>query len=152
MMDDVVNATFLGNATNDITASCGFGADAPCETEGSDLSTNAFWITLWCLSLFIFLCLPCCITQSRRELCWRRLKERRWISDDREDDWYTAAIRRQQEQRRQQLDEQQRRFRTTRTQEDEIREQFLLQCMENYTMVRFLFPWSDGCAYSHVSA
>mmetsp|Transcript_2349 Transcript_2349/g.3858 ORF Transcript_2349/g.3858 Transcript_2349/m.3858 type:complete len:370 (+) Transcript_2349:229-1338(+) len=95
---------------------------------------EVMWIILWVFSLLLFLCLPFCITEPRRKLCLRRIRERRWISDDTVDDWYVSAMRQQQQQRRQQLDEQQRRFQTTRTQEDEIREQYLLFQMEKYTM------------------
>jgi hypothetical protein len=145
------NETLLDNATMTMTSSPTFapnstttfpcslesiGADCNTAAAGFDLNKEALWMVMWIVALLVFLCLPFCSTQSRRDLCWRRIKERRWIYDDTDDDWYAAAIRRQQEQRRQQMEEEQKRFQTSRTQEDEIREQFLLQCMENYTMVR----------------
>jgi hypothetical protein len=101
------------------------------------IGEEKLWMVLWIFSMVLFLCLPFCITSHRRQLCWRRIKERRWIEDNGdEDDWYTQAVRRQQEQRRQRLDEEQRQFQTTRTQQDEIREQYLLEIMKPYTMVR----------------
>ncbi|KAG7338607.1 ring-like zinc finger domain containing protein [Nitzschia inconspicua] len=124
--------TFPPNTTDILP--CPTSHDTPCETADFHLSDEAMWMIIWIAGMLMFLCLPFCVTKSRRDLCWRRIKERQWISDDREDDWYTAAVRRQQEQRRQQMEAEQRHFRTSRTQEDEIREQFLLQCMENYTM------------------
>lgn len=128
--------SFAPTSTEDLP--CFIAINIPCDsaTADGDMSKEALWMILWTVSLIAFVCLPFCISQSRRELCWRRIKERRWISDDREDDWYTAAVRRQQEQRRQHVEEEQRRFRTSRNQEDEIREQYLMQCMENFTMVR----------------
>lgn len=101
------------------------------------LQEETLWMLLWIFSLFLFLCLPFCINSHRRQLCWRRIKERRWIHDDgaEDDDWYTRAVQRQQEERRQRLEEQQRRFETTRTQQDEIREQYLKEMMKGYSMV-----------------
>ena len=98
--------------------------------------SKGVWMVMFIVALVLFICCPFCITERRRDLCWRRIKERRWISDDIEDDWYAAAMRRRQEERRQRLEEEQRQFKTSRTQEDEIREQFLLQCMAPFTMVR----------------
>lgn len=131
---------FDGNVTTSPTlapttvgaVTCVDHLDSSCDFH---LDSEALWTAIWVVSLIIFLCLPFCATKPRRRLCWRRITERRWISDDTEDDWYTAAVRQQQERRRQQVQEQQRQFRTSRTQEDEIREQFLVQCMEHFTMV-----------------
>jgi hypothetical protein len=108
-----------------------------CSDEtNAEIRTETLWMILWVIALVIFLCLPFCTSDSRRKVCWRRIKERRWISfEEDEEDWYPASIRRQLEQRRQRMEEQQRRFQTTRTTHDEIREKHLLQCMENYTMV-----------------
>jgi hypothetical protein len=146
------NASLVGNSSSVIMTTmstlspssmdsdpCGTTFDKRCsDIANSDGSDEAVWMVLWVTALIIFLCLPFCITESRRDVCWRRIKERRWISYVEEDDWYTAAVRRQQEERRQQVEEQHRRYRTTRTHDDEIREQYLLQCMENYTIVRHL--------------
>ncbi|KAL3927978.1 MAG: hypothetical protein SGARI_005172 [Bacillariaceae sp.] len=103
--------------------------------ESEELIVNkGIWMFMFTAALVGFLCFPFCITKKRRDLCWQRIKERRWISDDTEDDWYAAAMRRRQEQRRHQMEEEQHRFETSRTQEDEIREQFLLQKMAPFTM------------------
>ncbi|KAG7364612.1 ring finger domain containing protein [Nitzschia inconspicua] len=126
------SSTFLPNATEILPYPA--ASNVPCETADFRLSDEAILMVICTASmLIIFLCLPFCITKSRRDLCWRRIKERQWIPDAR-DDSYTAALRRQQEQRQQQLREEQLHFSTSRTQEDDIREIFLLQCMENYTM------------------
>jgi hypothetical protein len=126
--------TFAPNIVN--SDPCGIDLDTPCSDVAiSEVSVESLWMILWVTALVIFLCLPFCISKSRRNLCWRRMKERRWISDDEEDDWYTAAVRRQQEERRQELEARQRLYRTTRTHQDEIREQYLLLCLEKYTMV-----------------
>jgi biopolymer transport protein ExbB/TolQ len=92
-----------------------------------------FWMLIWIFFLFIFIVVPFCASQRRRQLCVRRIRERRWIRDE-GDEWYQQAILRRQA-RRQQLDDEQRRFATSRTQEDEIREQFLTLSMERYTLV-----------------
>jgi hypothetical protein len=104
------------------------------QEEGFLGKDQGLWLFLWLSLFFLFLCSPFCISEHRRQLCWRRIKERRWIHDEGGDDWFDSAMRRQQE-RRQQLDAAQRRFQTTRTQEDEIREQYLKHLMENYTIV-----------------
>jgi hypothetical protein len=131
------NNTLLFNVT---TASTSAPSSSGSMSDGnSDVSyadKDVFFLVLWVLSLLLFLSLPCCITERRRNLCWRRIRERRWIEDEAHDAWYMAAMRRQQQERRQRLEEEQRRFQTTRTQEDEIREQYLLLLMEKYTMVR----------------
>jgi hypothetical protein len=86
------------------------------------------------IGMVIVFCLPFCIIQK---VCWRRIKERRWISSEgEEEDQYPAFIRRQLERRKQRMEAHQRRCQTNRTKHDEIREQHLLQCMKNYTMVR----------------
>jgi hypothetical protein len=69
----------------------------------------------------------------------RGIRERRWISDDEDlfdDDGNDRSAGPDQQERRQQIQENRRRFRTNRTQEDEIRQQYLLHLMENYSMVR----------------
>jgi hypothetical protein len=124
----------LAPTMND-AVSCG---NSGCsDVTNSEMRTQILWMSFWVTALVVFLCLPFCISDSRRNVCWRRIKERRWIAfEEEEEDWYPAAIRRQLEQRRQRMEEHQRRCQTTRTQHDEIREQHLLQCMKNYTMVR----------------
>jgi hypothetical protein len=104
--------------------------DAPPEEGYSD----ALWMFMWFMTLAAFLCCPFCGTSKRRELCMRRIRERRWIEDEIEEERDRQAARRQQS-RRQQLDDQQRRFHVSRTQEDEIREQFLTTVTEKYATV-----------------
>lgn len=103
------------------------------ETD-EELSIDFFlfvWVTL---SLFLFI-FPCCGTAHRRKLCLRRIRERRWISDDGpDDDWYVQAVRRRQEERQAQLIEEQRRFQMSRTDEDDIREKFLAQTLTKFTI------------------
>jgi hypothetical protein len=107
--------------------------------EDDDMESMSFGIDgrfltlIWFLFLSFFLVVPFCASQRRRQLCVRRIRERRWIRDE-GDEWYQQAILRRQA-RRQQLDDEQRRFATSRTQEDEIREQFLTLSMERYTLV-----------------
>jgi len=62
----------------------------------------------------------------------RRIRERRWIQDEIDEELDREAARLQQA-RRQRLNDQQRRFQVSRTQEDEIREQFLNIVTEKYT-------------------
>lgn len=62
----------------------------------------------------------------------RGIRERRWIGDD---EYLEYGSSDQQERRQQQREETQRRFQTTRTQEDEIRHQYLSLSMENYTIM-----------------
>ena len=97
-----------------------------------------FFLFAWvALSLFLLI-FPCCGTAHRRKLCLRRMRERRWISDDGpDDDWYLQAVRRRQEERQAQLIEDQRRFQMTRTDEDDIREKFLAQTLTKFTIVSF---------------
>jgi hypothetical protein len=147
-MEDFLNETVLGNATMSPTMTTTVNVTttrlptmspttmSPEENADFYIQKEVLWMFMWIVALVLFVCFPFCITKSRRDLCLRRIKERRWIADETEDDWYVAAIRRQQEQRRQRLEEEQRQFQTSRTQEDEIREQFLLQCMKPFTMVR----------------
>jgi hypothetical protein len=69
----------------------------------------------------------------------RGIRERRWISDDEDlfdDDGSNRSDEADQQEIRQYIQENHRHFRTNRTQEDEIRQQFLLHLMENYSMVR----------------
>jgi hypothetical protein len=57
-----------------------------------------------------------------------RIRERRWIRDEGGAEWYQQQVI----LRRQQFDDKQRCFATCRTQEDEIRKQFLTLSMERY--------------------
>lgn len=99
-----------------------------------NVSGDVLLMIMWVFSLFAFLCFPFCTSKRRRKLCLRRIREIRWINDDYEDDWYREAFRRRQA-RQQQLEDQQRQFRTTRTQEDEIREQFLTLLLGKFSTV-----------------
>jgi hypothetical protein len=84
--------------------------------------------------LFFFIFGPFCITQRRRQLCLRRIRERRWIEDDqRNHEWYEAVHSRRQERARQ-LQAEQRAMQMSKTQEDSMREAFLLDIMKNYSI------------------
>jgi hypothetical protein len=106
---------------------------------------NLQWVILWVCFLLLFGCIPFFITRKRRELCWRRIKERRWIVDP---EWYVLLLQRQQ-QRRQDMDRQHEEFQISRTQEDEIREQFLLTQMEKYTIVSIRKYHCTDCTAAH---
>jgi hypothetical protein len=112
------------------------------EENNMSLMENLPWVILWVCSLLLFACLPFCINKQRRQLCRRRIKERRWILDP-QPDWYTLVLQRQA-QRRQEMETQQQEFQISRTQEDEIREQFLLVQLETYTMVSIVVS-AAGC-------
>jgi hypothetical protein len=99
---------------------------------------NVMWMLLWISTMLLFICLPF-YSSRRRKICMRGIRERRWISDDEDlfdDDGNDRSAGPDQQERRQQIQENRRRFRTNRTQEDEIRQQYLLHLMENYSMVR----------------
>jgi hypothetical protein len=99
-----------------------------------DDGVQARWTIVMVVGLIFFLLLPFLTSKRRRNLWWRRIRGCRWVEDtDRNDGWYVEAHRRRQERRRQLEDEQQK-FRMSRTQEDEIREHFLLEKMEIYTI------------------
>jgi len=87
---------------------------------------------MWLLTMVVFISLPFCTSKHRRVLCIRGIRERRWIDDDEQDEYGTVG---EQERRQQQREETQRHFQTTRTQEDEIRQQFLSISLKNYTML-----------------
>lgn len=114
------------------------------DTAGSN---DLVWTLIWVISLCIFLSLPFCSNAKRRRLCRERIRERRWVQDDGEDDWYVQAVIRRREERRQQMEADQEHFRTTKTQEDEIREQYLLLLLDDYTMVRQANEWTFVVAY-----
>jgi hypothetical protein len=95
---------------------------------------NLPWVILWIFSMSLFVCMPFCINSRRRQLCKRRIRERRWIREEEPPDWYALVIQRQQ-QRRLEMETQQQRFQISRTQEDEIREQFIVAQLETYTIV-----------------
>jgi len=97
---------------------------------------NGVWVMLWVCTMVIFIVLPFCTSRRRRELFMQGIRERRWINDD---EWELSEedSAGRQERRQQQQEETQRRFQTTRTQEDEIRQQYLSYLMENYTMVSY---------------
>lgn len=95
---------------------------------------NLPWVILWIFSMSLFVCMPFCINSRRRQLCKRRIRERRWIREEEPPDWYALVIQRQQ-QRRLEMETQPQRFQISRTQEDEIREQFIVAQLETYTIV-----------------
>ena len=113
-------------------------------------SSNHIWTLLWVVSLCAFLSLPFCASTKRRRLCLQRIRERRWVPNNEssdEDDWYAQAFRRRQEERRQQMQAEQEHFQITKTQEDEIREQYLNVLLGKYSKVRqrrlHLCVWYD---------
>lgn len=95
---------------------------------------NFLWMFMWCCTMVVFIALPFCTSKRRREMCKQGIRERRWIRDEEYpedfDETPVTQARRQQQQR----EETQRRFRTTKTQEDAIRQQYLSYLMENYTI------------------
>ena len=109
------------------------------DNDGS-INDNIAWMIIWLASVTFFLCFPVIFSERRRRLWMRRIRERRWISHDEfeeeEPDWYTLSQRQRQEERRQELETQHRQFQVSRTQADEIREQFLMVQLEKFTMVR----------------
>lgn len=110
----------------------------PDESSNSDFVDNDQiqfrWLIFMGVGLVVFLLLPLVTSKHRRKLWWRRIRECRWIEDTgRSNEWYVEAHNRRQERRRR-LESEQQRFRMSRTQEDEIREHFLLEKMENYTI------------------
>ena len=109
------------------------------DNDGS-INDNIAWMIIWLASVTFFLCFPVIFNERRRRLWIRRIRERRWISHDEfeeeEPDWYTLSQRQRQEERRQELETQHRQFQVSRTQADEIREQFLMVQLEKFTMVR----------------
>jgi hypothetical protein len=131
--------------------------DPTVEDEASDDltsqgSNDAMWILFWILSLFIFLAIPVCASPRQRKLCFRRIRERRWIQDDGQHDWYREVHAQRQARRQQELENQHQRFQTSRTQEDEIREHYLLFLMEKYTLVSWeRAVHSSLCPYLSIS-
>jgi len=105
------------------------------EKEIPEESNDAVLLTFWFFVLFIALLCPFCRNERQRKLCRRRIQERRWIEDEiiNEDDWYYARYLRRQEERR--LEEMEN-YRINRKQQDDIREQYLVLLMRNYSMVR----------------
>ena len=98
----------------------------------NDWNSNGIWMGMWLCTVVVFILLPFITSKRRRVLCMRGIRERRWISDEEYDRYNSEG---QQESRQQQREENQRHFQTTRTQEDEIRQQYLSVLMENYTIV-----------------
>ncbi len=102
------------------------------ETNMSYFSDNVGWMVLWLCTLIVFILFPF-LSKKRRQLCMQGIRERRWINDEEWDEFESNSTER--ERRQQQREEAQRRFQTTRTQEDEIRQQYLSYLLERYTVV-----------------
>merc|ERR1719379_1418819 len=98
--------------------------DGTYEFYGSRLS----WMLMWVGAATVFLALPLITSKRRRILCMRAIRERRWISDD------ECVELGSDSQRRRQEEERRRNFRTTKSQEDDIRTQYLSFLMNNYTI------------------
>ena len=111
--------------------------DAPSyEGNFSYLRQNMMWMLLWFTTMVVFIILPFCTSKRRREACARGIRERRWISQEEFDaEEFNLIETREQDSRRQQRENTQRHFQITKTQEDEIRHQYLSYIMEDYTMV-----------------
>jgi len=98
----------------------------------NDWNDNGLWMGMWLFTVVIFILLPFVTSKRRRVLCMRGFRERRWINDEEYDQYNSEG---QQERRLQQREEAQHHFQTTRTQEDEIRHQYLSVLMEDYTIM-----------------
>lgn len=72
----------------------------------------------------------------------RAIRERRWISDD------ECVELGSDSQRRRQEEERRRNFRTTKSQEDDIRTQYLSFLMNNYTIVSSHAPSRQAIRWS----
>jgi len=103
----------------------------PVETNLSYLNDNIVWMVLWFCTMIVFLGFPF-TSKKRRKFCMRGIRERRWINDEEWDE--ESQSHSQRERRQQQREENQRRFQTTRTQEDDIRQQYLSYLLERYTV------------------
>lgn len=103
------------------------------------LGENKLWLVMWLLTMVVFIALPFATNERRRKLCFRGIRERRWINEDE----YGSEDQQGSRHPQQRDGETQRHFTTTRTQEDDIRQQYLSFLMENYTMVseRLLSLW-----------
>jgi hypothetical protein len=112
--------------------------------QAAGFQEQGIWLCIWVLITSVLLCLSFCITQRRRQLCWRRIKERRWIVDEGIGHRSNASVIRVEE-RRQRLEARQRRFQKRITQEDEIRQQYLEHLMEGFTMVSIVMEFDDFC-------
>jgi len=96
---------------------------------------NQVWLTMWLLTMVVFVVLPIATSKRRKELCMQGFRERRWVSDE-EYDENGSGDQQGTSRNPQQPDETtQRHSTTTWTQEDDIRQQYLSFSMENYTMV-----------------
>lgn len=111
------------------------------DSDGSDdpnfeNSNDQLLIAVWIIALCMFLSLPFCSNAKKRQLWRQRLRERRWIAEEEdENDWYRQAVERGRSERRQAMEEEQERFRTSKTQEDEIREQYLFMLLGKHSIV-----------------
>jgi hypothetical protein len=101
------------------------------ETNMSYFSDNVVWMVLWFCTVIVFLGFPF-LSRRRRQLCMMGIRERRWINDEDWDEFESNSSER--ERRQQQREETLRRFQTSRTQEDEIRQQYLSHLLERYTV------------------
>lgn len=104
----------------------------PIETNLSYFNDNIVWMSLWFCTVIVFILFPFA-SKKRRKLCMRGIRERRFINDEEWDEESLSPSQRERQQ--QQREENQRRFQTTRTQEDEIRQQYLSYLLERYTVV-----------------
>lgn len=92
---------------------------------------NGLWTGMWLSTVIIFILLPIITSKRRRVLCMRGIRERRWIGDEEYEQYNSEGQRERRQLQRQQT---QRHFQTTRTQEDEIRLQYLSFLMEDYSI------------------
>ena len=101
---------------------------------------------MWVGAATVFLALPLITSKRRRILCMRAIRERRWISDD------ECVELGSDSQRRRQEEERRRNFRTTKSQEDDIRTQYLSFLMNNYTIVSSHAPSRQAIGWSGCGA
>ena len=158
----MINTTQLfPNTTSIASGSIGSGGSSGSSTSSNAFNSyqsfhqNAVWIVLCLVSFFLLVCYPCLSSPHRRRIWLQRLRERRWIQDEGDpNDWNSPAFRRRQVERRLQQEQERLQFQSSRTQDDEIREQFLLVQMQPYSKVRSKqakmragrFPYDDAHA------
>eukprot|EP00538_Stauroneis_constricta_P004563 CAMPEP_0119555844 /NCGR_PEP_ID=MMETSP1352-20130426/7928_1 /TAXON_ID=265584 /ORGANISM="Stauroneis constricta, Strain CCMP1120" /LENGTH=459 /DNA_ID=CAMNT_0007602687 /DNA_START=266 /DNA_END=1645 /DNA_ORIENTATION=- len=97
---------------------------------------GSFFLFFWIVGAVVFILLPFCSTQQRRQVCWRRIRERKWgIPMPAAQPSRSSVLAAEARQRRRELAQQrQTRYQMSKTQQDEIREQFLMSRMDDYTM------------------
>eukprot|EP00535_Pseudo-nitzschia_heimii_P006162 CAMPEP_0197185650 /NCGR_PEP_ID=MMETSP1423-20130617/12381_1 /TAXON_ID=476441 /ORGANISM="Pseudo-nitzschia heimii, Strain UNC1101" /LENGTH=375 /DNA_ID=CAMNT_0042636775 /DNA_START=146 /DNA_END=1273 /DNA_ORIENTATION=- len=106
-------------------------SDEGFSDDFNDWDDNGLWMGMWLCTVVVFILLPFITSKRRRVLCMRGIRERRWINDEEYDEYNSEG---RQERLQQQREQTQRHFQTTRTQEDQIRQQYLSILMKNFTI------------------